>query len=306
MSLERARVFVLSTGTSLKDVLELFLLDGESRGFTPATLTFYRDRLGLFLRGLAQNNVLTLEECTHTAIRQYLAEMQRRDLSSAYVHSHARAIRTFCNFLVREELLDVSPFKKVKMPRLEKKVLPALTGEEVQTILRACDYERDKAIVLFLLDSGVRAAELCALNAGDLDNEGTVTVQMGKGQKGRVTFIGTRTRKQLLRYFAWERGGKPEPEAPLFASQRGGGRLAVATLRQLTKRLRLATGVKNCAPHAFRRTMAINSLRNGMSVYLLAKMLGHSDISVLRHYLDILQDDVKAAAKAHGVVDNLL
>lgn len=293
---------------TLQDAYELFALDCESRGFTKRTLQFYRDRLGLFLRFLVGRNVSTLDGLTHTVIRAYLANLQKREpaLSSAYIHSHARAIRAFCNFLVREELLGVSPFAKVKMPRLEKKVLPALTAEEVHTILRACEYERDKAIVLFLLDSGVRAAELCALNVGDMDDTGGVTVRQGKGRKDRVTFVGARTRKQVLRYFTLECGGKPKPEAPLFTSQRGGGRLAVATLRQLTRRLRAATGVKNCKCHAFRRTMAIQSLRNGMNVYVLAKMLGHDGIDVLRYYLDILQDDVKAAAKSFGVVDNLL
>ena len=292
--------------TKLTDAYELFILDCEARGFTPDTVRFYRGRLGLFLKWCADQSITTLEAFTHTAIRQYLADLQSRNLSSAYVHSHARAIRTFGYFLVREELLDVSPFAKVKMPRLEKKVLPALTSSEVKAILRACEYERDKALVLFLLDSGVRASELCALNAGDVDSEGAVTVRMGKGQKGRLTYIGARTRKQLLRYFALERGGKPEAGEPLFVSQRGGERLKYFGLAQALKRLKKASGVKNLAPHALRRTMAIHSLRNGMNIYLLARMLGHADIHVLKHYLDIVQADVQTAAKQSGVVDNLL
>jgi len=289
----------------LAETFTLFELDAQSRGFTPATLRFYRQRLGLFLAYCTQEKVLYVDELTAVTIRAYLADMQRRGLSSAYVHSHARAIRTFCNFHVREELLDASPFAKVKMPRLEKKVLPALTGEGVQAILRACEYERDKAIVLFLLDSGLRASELCALNVGDVDESGAVTVHNGKGQKGRIVYLGVKTRKQLHRYFLRERGGKPEAAEPLFTSQRGGDRLTYWGLAQLLKRLRKASGVKGCAPHAFRRTMAIHSLRHGMNIYLLARMLGHADITVLRHYLDILQNDVQTAAKRSGVVDNL-
>jgi site-specific recombinase XerD len=288
----------------------MFLLDCESRGFADKTLEFYRQRLTIFLRYCDEQPAVELADLTPTLIRSFLAAWQQRqkqgEISSAYVHSFARAIRTFCNFLVREELLDVSPFAKVKMPRLEKKVLPALTSEEVKAILRACEYERDKALVLFLLDSGVRASELCALNVGDVDSEGAVTVRKGKGAKGRLTYIGARTRKQLLRYFALERGGKPEADTPLFTSQRGGDRLTYWGLAQALKRLKKASGVKHCAPHAFRRTMAIHSLRNGMNIYLLARMLGHADIHVLKHYLDIVQADVQTAAKQSGVVDNLL
>ena len=288
----------------------MFMLDCESRGFALKTLEYYRQRLTGFLWYCEEQQAKTLPDLTPTLIRSFLAGWQHRqrqgEISSAYVHSFARAIRTFCYFLVREELLDVSPFAKVKMPILEKKVLPALTSEEVKAILRTCEYERDKALVLFLLDSGVRASELCALNVGDVDGEGAVTVRKGKGAKGRLTYIGARTRKQLLRYFALERGGKPEAGEPLFVSQRGGGRLTYWGLAELLKRLRKASGVKGCAPHAFRRTMAIHSLRNGMNIYLLARMLGHADITVLRHYLDIVQADVQTAAKQSGVVDNLL
>ena len=165
----------------------MFHLDSEARGFTPRTIEFYRQRLGMFLRYCDEQEVVALADLTHILIRSYLAGLQRREvLSSAYIHSHARAIRTFCYFLVREELLKVSPFGKVKMPRLEQKVLSALTGTEVQAALQACEYERDKALLLFMLDTGVRNSELCALNVGDVAEDGAVTVQMGKGQKGRM------------------------------------------------------------------------------------------------------------------------
>ena len=56
----------------------------------------------------------------------------------------------------------------------------------MQAALQACEYERDKALLLFMLDTGVRNSELCALNVGDVAEDGAVTVQMGKGQKGRM------------------------------------------------------------------------------------------------------------------------
>lgn len=293
---------------ALDDVLAMFRLDGESRGFTAKTLDFYNGRLGLFYKWLTEHDVTMLDELTPALIRQYLAELQNRQppLSSAYIHSLARAIKTLCRFCAREELTDRSCFDRVKMPRLEKKVLPALRADEVQALLAACECERDKAIILFLLDSGVRASELCALNVGDVDPRGAVTVRRGKGKKGRETYIGATTRKHLLRYFALERGGKPPADEPLFTSLRGGARrLTYSGFVQILKKLSRLSHVKQCSPHMFRRTMAINSLRHGMDLYTLARILGHADIQVLRHYLDILNDDTAASAKAHGVVDNL-
>ena len=298
--------FLLKQRTSLQDVLELFLLDCRAQGLTDDTLRFYRGRLSLFVAFSEESGAGNLEDFTHTSIKAWLADLQARELSSSYIHSHARALKTFGNFCVREGLADVSPFARVKMPRLEKKILEALTQDEVKRLLAACLNERDKTILLFMLDSGVRASELVALNVGDVDAVGAVSVRAGKGQKGRLTYIGARTRKALRRYFVFERDGEPEPTEPLFTSRNTGKRLTYFGVRQICRRLQERTGIEHCAAHTFRRTMAINSLRNGMNIYVLAKMMGHADIHVLKQYLDIVQDDVKDAARAAGVVDNLL
>ena len=116
----RERISTLQKCITLGEAYELFMLDGEARGFTRDSLRFYRDRFSILLRWCSSQSITTVQDLTATSIKLYLAGMQQRDLSSHYVHSHARAIRTLCRFLVREGLLDVSPFDKVKMPRLER------------------------------------------------------------------------------------------------------------------------------------------------------------------------------------------
>lgn len=297
----------MQQGIPLSDALEFFLLDIQSRRFTAHTLRFYRGRLSLFVEWCNEQGINHLEEVGASHIRKYLASIQQRGLSSAYQHGFARAIRAWLNFCVRDELIESSPFDKVKMPRLEKKILPALTSAEIKTVLQTCSTDRDKAICLFLLDSGVRASEIIALNAGDVNMEtGVVNVRQGKGQKDRVTYIGARTRKQLMRYFVKERSGQPESTEPVFISQRGGTRLTYYGLAQLMKRLRKDSGVDECKAHAFRRTFAINCLRNGMNIYVLQRLMGHADLTVLKQYLALVEDDLKDAHDKHGVVDNLL
>lgn len=181
---------------TLQDALELFLLDCQARRFTKHTLRFYRERLSLFTKWVGEST--PLHQLTATEIKRFFINLQDRNLSSAYVHSHARAIRTFCNYCVRDELIEKSPFAKVKMPILAKKILPALTSDEVDAILDACVIQRDKTIVLFLLDSGARATEAVTLNVGDVNlKTGAVTVRQGKQQKDRTTFIGAKVRKQI-------------------------------------------------------------------------------------------------------------
>jgi integrase/recombinase XerD len=289
----------------LKSAFELFILECQSRRFTAHTLRFYRGRLSLFLTWCERREIEWLTDLTHHHIRQYLVEVQESGVSSAYHHSLARAIRAFLNYCVRDDLLPASPFRKVQMPRLEKKVLEAVSREDINAILKACRYERDKAIILLMLDSGIRASELCALNVGDVDfTTGEVIIRHGKGQKGRSVYIGSRTRKQLRRYFIRERGGEPGSQRPLFTTQDDDSRFVYHTLKQLLRRLREKSGVRFSA-HSLRRTFAINSLRNGMDIYTLAKLMGHTDITVLRAYLPLVNSDLRIAQEKFGVVENL-
>ena len=288
----------------LVDIVELFMLDAQAQNFTDSTLRFYEGRLNAFVDWSASQGVTSLQDIDPAHIRRFFTHLQSRDLSSAYVHSHARAIKTLLNFAVRDELLDKSPFDKVKMPRLEKKVLPALTREEVRTVLLACETNRERAIVTFLIDSGVRATEAVQLNVGDVNmRSGEVTVQMGKGQKGRVTFIGAKTRLHLKRYLI-ERG-RPGKKAPLFASLKGGTALTYWGLAQILKRLKKTAGVDGFSAHACRRTFAITCLRGGMSIYALQKLMGHADITVLRQYLDLVKDDLESAHNQASPIDNM-
>lgn len=287
------------------DALELFLLDCEARRLTPATRQFYSVKLSLFFRWCDEQGLRALHELTAHHIRRYLVHLARRNLSSQYQNNLARAIRAFLNYCVRDELLQSSPFAKVQMPRVEKKILAALAPNEIRAVLRSCVTERDKALCLFLLDSGVRASELIALNAGDIDlKTGLITVRMGKGQKARNTYIGANTRKQVKRY--WSQRGEVRADAPAFASEVRGTRLRLDGLVQVMERLRKRSGVATCTAHTFRRTFAISCLRNGMNVYVLARLMGHADITILRQYLPLIENDLQDAHARFGTVDNLL
>ena len=295
----------MQRGTHLfSTALDLFFLDCEARRLTDATLSFYRVKLSLFIRWCEAEGLETIQDLTAHHIRRYLVHLHRRQLSSQYQHDLARAIRAFLNYCVRDELLEKSPFAKVQMPRLEKKILEAFSPEEVRLILKSCATERDRALCLFLLDTGIRASELVALNVEDVDlKTGMVTVRLGKGQKGRTTYAGARTRKQLRRYFG-ERG-TPKGREPVFVTERASRRMTLSGLIQLMGRLQERSGVTICTCHTFRRTFALSCLRNGMNIYVLARLMGHADITILRQYLPLVEDDLQDAHARYGAVDNL-
>ena len=288
---------------TLESALDVFVLDRKVQRATENTILFYMRQLRPFICWCSERGVNTLASVTAAYLRAYLVSLQERNLSDHTVHAAARSLRAWLNFAVSEELITVSPMAKVGMPKLDKRILPAFSGDEIAHLLAACTTKRDTAALLFLLDTGCRASEFVHLNGSDVDaHEGTVRIRQGKGRKDRVVFLGNKTCKALLRFYR-ERGDAPHGDEPVWVAERGGTRLSDSGLRQLLERVGRKAGVANCHPHTFRRTFALFSLRNGMSIYHLQQLMGHADLAMLRQYLALNDDDLKTAHNRFGVVD---
>ena len=290
----------------LPTCLDMFLLHQEASHHTPRTIQFYRYNLSRFLAFLQERGIQFPNEITPHHIRQFLVSLEHRGLKDTTIHSFARPIKTFLNFLVVEGILEASPMRNVSMPKLEQRILPPFSKDDIQKLLTTCSRDwyglRDKAIILCLLDTGLRAAEFVGLNVGDIDDDGTITVH-GKGGKDRYVHAGALARKALMRYLA-TRGHLP-PHAPMWIG-RTGKRLTGNGLFQILRRRGRQAGVWPVGPHRFRRTFAIWSLRNGMDVYHLRAILGHADLQMAQRYLALLKEDIIQAHQRASPVDRMI
>lgn len=290
----------------ISDAYTAYRLDAQARGVTPQTLRTYTNRIEPFIRWCEAQGVTTLQAITPTLARSYLVHLQERNLSSYTVNGIGRAVRAFINFCVAEGMLAESPMRRVIVPKVDKKIMPSLSEDDASALLAACQSERDEAVLLFLLDTGLRAGEFVGLDGRDIDiSTGAVLVRQGKGNKDRVVYLGVKTRKQLIRYFAMERGA-PGDNEPVWLSATKGVRLTTSGLAQILERLGQRAGVKHCSPHVFRRTFALWSLRAGMSLFHLQRLMGHEDLQVLRRYVALVEGDAKEAHKKYGAVDRIL
>lgn len=274
----------------LSQAIELHQLDCKSQRFTERTLQTYQQRLGVFLRFVGD---MPLAKLQAMHIRAFQNDMVERNVGSAYQHALMRGVRAFLNYCVRDELIEKSPMKTIKMPRQEKKLPDSVSDADLDKVLRLCCL-RDKAMVLLIVSSGVRCAELCKLNVEDVElSTGTITVKQGKGQKDRITFADATACKTLKRYLMTRKGVKPSQ--PLLTSlNRLDKRLCTNAVNHAFQRLQDASGVHVTA-HGLRRTFATRAMRQNLNIYILAKLMGHADITVLRAYLDIQPEDAKEA-----------
>ena len=232
-----------------------FMLSRQVMLCTPRTLKFYKDTLGKFLEWLEKEGVTEPEKITAKQVRAFLASYAERGCKDSYIHTYARSVRTFTRFLYEEEYIP-KPVS-IQMPKIGEMRLPVLSIDEVKRVLEACHHQRDKAIILLMVDTGLRLTEVCSLNWGDIDlSNGICIVRMGKGKKARSVVLGVVTRRILLSY---RRTIPNNEDYPVFQTSTG-KRLAPFGLRSMIVRLSKQSGIQFSA-HALRRTFVVLSLR---------------------------------------------
>ena len=197
-------------------------------------------------------------------------------------HAYFRAIRAFYNWAEAEELIAVVP--RMVAPKVPKPLRYAVSVDDITKLLAASEGVRDKLIVSILADTGLRRAELCSVRWADVDQERDTIRVWGKGAKQRFVRYGPQTRRLVeLRHQESDRS-----DGSLLGMKPTG-------LQDMLKRLETKTGIK-CNAHAFRRTSATESVRNGLNVFYVQSLLGHSSLTMTRIYAEQVssEDAIKA------------
>jgi site-specific recombinase XerD len=285
---------------------ELFLLDRRSAGLSSRTVQFYAEKLKPFIDFCDSQLITSILDVDANLLRRYMLALEEHGHNKGGQHAHYRALRAFLRWyeLDAEPEGWRNPINKTKAPKVPNEILEPVTLETVQALLKVCDKSsvyglRDAAILLMLLDTGVRASELLALDVDDVDASGSVYIRHGKGDKGRIVYIGRKTRAALKKYLR----GRSDRHKALFIS-RYGERLNYDGLRGIiTRRAGEAKLPEAPSLHSFRRAFAIGMLRAGVDVHTLAKLLGHANIAILARYLALNDGDTQAAHTRAALVD---
>jgi site-specific recombinase XerD len=149
---------------------------------------------------------------------------------------------------------------------------------------------RNRAVILLLLDCGLRISELCSLRIRDY-RSGRIYIELGKGGKGRSCPVSPLTVQAIDEYLQGRESWSPD--APLFITNRGKP-MDRHNFRNVLWRLGRRLEITKVHPHRFRHTFAITFLRNGGNIYTLQRILGHSTLEMVQRYLHIAQADIDA------------
>lgn len=290
----------------IQKLIKDFIKDRRARRLSIRTIEFYTVELKYFNIFLDRQEVVKISELTQGVIRDYLSELGTHR-NRGGVHVSYRCIKALLNWWEEENDGDYrNPIRKIKIPHGSNQPLTGIRLDQFETLLNACttiQSKRDKAILLFLLDTGVRASELVAIDIKDVDFiSGSIVINHGKGDKTRFVYIGSKCKRTLKSYLKTRTYLRPN--SALFTTD-DDERLKFNGLKQIIRRLSKRAGIQMPGLHDFRRAFALNMIRNGVDLISISRLLGHSSVAVTQRYIAQNNEDLHIAHSKGSPVDNL-
>jgi site-specific recombinase XerC len=270
---------------------------------TPLTLKTYRESVNAFAAYLAalDDPPGELAEIGRDHIRDWLLALKEAGKKDSTIGTRFRNLRSFFNWLVREDELTTSPMAKVTEPKVIMQPVPVVARDGIVAMLEACGNDftgrRDEAIIRCLADGGLRVGELTALTLDDVDMDQQVLWVHGKGGRQRAVPFGQRTERALDRYLrARRRHPKARTTDRLWLSRVGA--LSVDRVETMLAERAEAAGLGHIHPHQLRHTAAHQLRLAGMNDQDMRRIFGWGRNSrMLERYGDSAADE--RAREAH-------
>lgn len=233
------------------------------------------------------------------------------------------SLRSFYKYLYKKELISSNVSLKVDMPKLHERPIVRLEPDEVGKLLDTVEHGanlsereraynsvtglRDLAIIYLFLGTGIRVSELVGLNKKDIDFDNLTFIVTRKGGNRSILYMPLDTADILKKYLDWleseinkntDFSRKITDKDALFYSLQG-SRIGVRTVEKLVKKYALpAAPLKKITPHKLRSTYATNLYRETEDIYVVADVLGHSDVNTTKkHYAQMSEEHKKHAAE---------
>lgn len=223
---------------------------------------------------------------------EFRAQMMEGDYSNSHVNNTQNAIEYYFEFQGRgDELGDFD-----RLARRKTKPNP-LTDDQVDRLVDAAKPYRDRAMVLTLLSSGIRAGELAGLDVRDVDlSKGTVDIWIGKDNKDRTAFVSDRCVAAIETYLDHRTGGS---RGVLFLNLFGNRFTRSGVLDMVKRTAERAAIEENVYTHRLRDTFATRLWRQGADVVTIKELLGHDDVQSTQRYLGVELEELRERYDEH-------
>ncbi len=293
-----------------------YILDCRVRARSVRTIQWYEQKLKSFARWLDEDeDIQSMGDVAVTHLRSFVVHLQSvqagrntinkgddtTQISPLTVKGYVQVIKGFFTWCHNEEIIQINPSQRLKLPSVPEYMIPIFTQKHIEQMLDECDLStplgnRDRTIILVLLETGIRVSELCGMRIQDIHDD--YIKVFGKGHKEREVGIAPTVSKQLWKYINQYRKAARVDDPHVFMN-RYGQVLTPSGIEQLLLEIKeraSITGVRVSA-HTFRHTFACMYLEQGGEIYNLSRLMGHSSVEITEEYLKNF--NIKAARREY-------
>ena len=243
-----------------------------------------------------------MEQITPNDIRSFLGKYKiEGKIKDSSIDGKRLILHNFFLWCYEEGLIQSNPSVHVDPIKYHDDIREPMDRDELEMMRDACKDVREKALVEFLYSTGLRVSEVGALKFEDVDfSKRTVTVQHGKGDKKRISYINSRAMIALKKYIKTRTDDCPY----VFVNKRTrekhgiGKRAFEVEIKNIWQRTNINHKI---TPHIFRNTTGTLSAQNGMPIEQVQKLLGHESIKTTMRYVKVFDEDVKANHRKYTV-----
>lgn len=293
-----------------QQIMEMFMTYIQNeRNYSDNTVIAYHDDILDFQTFLNQQHILNYQDVDYLSIRLYLTELKRKEYSRSSVSRKISSLRSFYNFMLREEFVSSNPFTYVSHAKSELRLPKFFYNEEMEALFQVV-YESDEALTLrnrvileLLYGTGIRVSESADIQMNDIDQSYQAILIRGKGNKERYVPFGSFFEDAMQEYLAKGRKvlmQKHRKEHNFLLVNHYGDPLTARGIRYaLTKVIEKASLTRKIHPHMLRHTFATDLLNNGADMRTVQELLGHASLSSTQIYTHVTKEHLKATYMKH-------
>ncbi|MCA9973293.1 MAG: tyrosine recombinase [Anaerolineales bacterium] len=270
----------------------------QEYGYSHNTIAAYRNDLNQFFKylvGTYGSDVSDWASVSTDLVSDYVAYMEEQPYASSSVARKVAAVKSFFNYLSKQDIIEENPTTEVESPKVEKRLPRPLSPDDVERLLEAPTHKnsaknlRDTALLTTLYATGMRVTEVVSLLVSDVDLENQVLFCVGKDGQVRQLPFDEDTQEVLETYLENGRPSllKDKDEEALFLNHRGQQLTRQGLwliIKAYAKEAELSVPV---TPHTLRHSFAAHKLERGTKLQEVQQLLGHANISTTQIYTQL-------------------
>jgi len=275
--------------------------------YSKHTIIAYKKDLAQFFIFIQHNYSLNHPgDITYAMIRLWIVELMNNEIAPRSINRKLSTLKTYFNFLLKEDLISVNPMGKIISPRTPKKLPFFIEKDKMDMLFSRVDFGegfealRNRLILELFYATGMRESELLQLQVSDIDSSNLTLKVLGKRNKERLIPFSIRLNKMIDNYLSERQKlifNPVDKNGFLFVSSSGKPLYPKYIYRLVVKYLSMITSLDKKSPHVLRHTFATHMLNNGADLNAIKELLGHANLSATQVYTHNTVEKLKTIYK---------